>query len=114
MLTLAKKLNQTGNLLSIDQLGAAGFKPRNFDRRYTSNSNWPRIAGMRMLQGATVGIIGLGELGREPAMRAHAFGMKIVYYQRTRRPQAEERAWHGTYQTLDPLLAENDCVCPML
>ena len=114
MLTLAKKLNQTANLLSIDQLSAAGFQPRNFDRRYTSNSNWPRISGMRMLQGATVGIIGLGELGRELATRAHAFGMRIIYHQRSRLPATEEDAWHASYATLDALLANSDWVCPML
>ena len=114
MLTLAKKINQTANLLSIEQLTAAGFRPRDFDRRYTSNSNWVRVGGMRMLHGATLGIIGLGELGRELAVRGHAFGMQVIYHQRSRLPEAEERLWHAEYRSLDQLLAESDWVCPML
>ncbi len=112
MLMLAKRLNETPNLLSMEQLTAAGFTPKHFDRRYTSNSNWVRVGGMRNVCGATLGIIGLGEIGRELATRAHAFGMNIVYYQRTRLPAADEREWHAQYRTLDALLAESDWVCP--
>ena len=114
MIMLAKRLHETPNLLSLDQLSGAGFTPKHFDRRYTSNSNWLRIGGMRNLCGSTIGIIGLGEIGRELAVRAHAFGMKTLYYQRTRLPLAEEREWHAEYQPLDALLAASDWVCPTL
>lgn len=114
MIMLAKKLHQSANLLSMEQLEAAGFKPRHFDRRYTSNSNWARIGGMRNLSGSTMGIIGLGEIGREMALRAHAFGMKALYYQRTRWPEAVEREWLAEYRPLDALLVESDWVCPTL
>lgn len=114
MLALAKRLNETANRLSIEQLEQAGFHPKHFDRRYTSNSNWVRVGGMRMLNGATLGIIGLGELGRELATRANAFGMRIVYTQRSRLTAAEEREWHVEYRSLDELLAESDWVSPML
>lgn len=114
MIMLAKRLHETPNLLSLDQLNGAGFAPRHFDRRYTSNSNWLRIGGMRNLSGSTVGIIGLGEIGRELAVRAHAFGMKILYYQRTRLREADEREWHAAYRPLDALLADSDWVCPTL
>jgi phosphoglycerate dehydrogenase-like enzyme len=112
MIMLAKKLNQTSNLLSMEQLTSAGFNPRHFDRRYTSNSNWVRVGGMRNLSGSTLGIIGLGEIGRELATRAHAFGMKTRYYQRTRLSETEEREWHAQYATLDELLAASDWICP--
>ncbi len=112
MLMLAKRLNETPNLLSMEQLTAAGFTPKHFDRRYTSNSNWVRVGGMRNLCGATLGIIGLGEIGRELATRAHAFGMNIVYHQRTPLPASDEREWHAQYRTLDALLAESDWVFP--
>ena len=112
LLMLAKRLNETPNLLSMEQLREAGFTPKHFDRRYTSNSNWMRVGGMRNLFGATLGIIGLGEIGRELAMRAHAFGMNIVYHQRTPLPVAEAREWHASYRTLDALLAESDWVFP--
>ena len=47
---------------------------------------------MRTLNGSTIGIIGLGEIGREIALRAAAFGMHILYFQRTRLPPSEEEA----------------------
>jgi phosphoglycerate dehydrogenase-like enzyme len=114
MIMLAKKLNQTPNLLSMEQLEGAGFTPQHFDRRYTSNSNWVRVGGMRNLSGATMGIVGLGEIGRELAVRAHAFGMKVLYYQRSRLTAAEEREWHAEYRNFDDLLAASDWVLPTL
>jgi phosphoglycerate dehydrogenase-like enzyme len=114
MLMLAKRLNETPNLMSFEQLNAAGFKPAHFDRRYTSNSNWVRVGGMRNLCGATIGIIGLGEIGRELAQRAHAFGMNIIYHQRTQLTAAEEHDYHAAYRSLDALLAESDWVCPTI
>ena len=114
MIMLAKKLNQTPNLLSMEQLESAGFTPRHFDRCYTSNSNWVRVGGMRNLHGTTMGIIGLGEIGRELALRAHAFGMKVLYYQRSRLTVSEEREWHAEYRSFDDLLAASDWVLPTL
>jgi phosphoglycerate dehydrogenase-like enzyme len=114
MIMLAKKLNQTPNLLSMEQLQGAGFTPKHFDRRYTSNSNWVRVGGMRNLSGATIGIIGLGEIGRELALRAHAFGMNVLYYQRSRLATAEEREWHAEYRSFDDLLAASDWLLPTL
>ncbi len=114
MIMLAKRLHETPNLLSMDQLSGAGFMPKHFDRRYTSNSNWLRIGGMRNLSGSTMGVIGMGEIGRELALRAHAFGMKTLYFQRTRLSAEDERAWHAEYQPLEALLATSDWVCPTL
>ena len=114
MLILARKLNRVGGRISVEQLAAIGYAYRPFDRRHTPNSNWPRIAGLRMLNGATLGIIGLGEIGREIAIRAAAFGMRIIYYQRSRLPQAEERELGAVYVPLEELLAASDWVVPQL
>ncbi|TMJ82748.1 MAG: hypothetical protein E6G76_22830, partial [Alphaproteobacteria bacterium] len=84
MLTLAKKLHRLAGRTSVDDLSAIGYAYKPFDRRHTPNSNWARISGLRTLNRATLGIIGLGEIGREIAIRAAAFGMRILYCQRTR------------------------------
>jgi phosphoglycerate dehydrogenase-like enzyme len=114
MLTLAKKMHRLTGRISPEQLGAIGYPYRPFDRRHTPNSNWPRIPGIRMLHDATLGIIGLGEIGREIALLANAFGMQVRYYQRTKLSDAEERELHVRYAPLDTLLAESDWVIPQL
>ena len=110
MLTLAKKLHRLAGRISVEQLAEIGYRYKPFDRRHTPNSNWPRISGLRTLNGATVGIIGMGEIGREIAIRAAAFGMRICYHQRRRLPQAEEDALGAGYLPLEQLLAESDWV----
>ena len=67
-----------------------------------------------MLYAATLGIIGFGEIGREIALRANVFGMRVLYFQRTRLPEAEERRLQIAYVPLDTLLAESDWVVPQL
>jgi phosphoglycerate dehydrogenase-like enzyme len=110
MLTLAKKLHRITGLISVEQLTTAGYSPTTFDRRHTANSGWARISGLKILYESTLGIIGLGEIGRELALRAAAFGMRVIYYQRNRLPAAEEQQFSAQYATLDVLLAESDWV----
>src|SRR2546430_9021774 len=101
-------------LISVDDWRAIGYSYNPCDRRHTPNSNWPRISGLRTLNEATLGIIGLGEIGREIAIRAAPFGMRILYYQRTRLPAAEERELAASYVPLETLLAESDWLVPQL
>ena len=114
MLALAKKLNSITGVISMEQVRAAGYSPKTFDRRYVPNSGWAGITGLRMLNASTIGIIGMGEIGREIALRAHAFGMHAIYSQRTRLPATEELALHIEYRPLAELLAASDWVCPVL
>ncbi len=114
MLTLAKKMQRLMNRISVDQLARAGYSYRPFDRRHTPNSNWARITGLRTLNELTIGIIGMGEVGREIAIRAAAFGMRILYFQRTRLLEQEERELQATFVQLPRLLAESDWVVPQL
>jgi phosphoglycerate dehydrogenase-like enzyme len=110
MLALARKLCETNGLISAESLTAAGFRPRMFDRAHTARSNWARISGISTLHGKQLGIVGLGEIGRELAVRAAAFGMRIVYYQRTRLSAADEDRYRAEYVTLDELLGKSDFV----
>jgi phosphoglycerate dehydrogenase-like enzyme len=114
MLAQAKMTKRLTGRISPESLAAIGFPYRPFDRRHTPNSNWPRVRGVRMLHGATLGIVGFGEIGREIALRANVFGMRILYHQRTRLPEAEERQIQVSYAALDTLLAESDWVVPQL
>lgn len=114
LLMLARKLNTDAGVVTEQRLAAAGRPYRAFDRKHSPNSNWGRLAGVRNLNGATLGIIGLGEVGREIAVRASAFGMRIVYTQRTRLAETDETALGATYLSLDELLARSDFLVPQL
>jgi phosphoglycerate dehydrogenase-like enzyme len=73
-------------------------------------SNWAQIDGITELYGATVGIVGMGDIGMEIAQRCRAFGMNIVYYQRSRYDAATEAALALRYSPFDELLRVADFV----
>lgn len=110
MLALARKLTESAGLLSPEQLSAAGYSPTRFDTAHTPNGNWARIPGLRTLSGRQLGIVGMGEVGRELALRAAALEMRIVYTQRRRLDASEERRFQAAYAGLDELLKDSDCV----
>lgn len=110
MLALARKLTRVANRVSVEQLQEAGYAPRLYDRRHTANSNWARVGGLQLLAGATLGIIGMGEIGRELALRARAFGMRVLYTQRSALPTAEAESLGVEYRPLPALLAEADWI----
>jgi phosphoglycerate dehydrogenase-like enzyme len=110
MLALTRQLTRNVNLISEEQLRAAGYQPTVFDRSHTPNGNWARISGLVTLYGKQLGIVGLGEIGRELALRASALGMRIVYAQRARLPIEIEQQYQATFVSLDELLATSDCV----
>ena len=65
------------------------------------------------LAGKTLGIIGLGSIGRAVAKIANAFNMKVIAYNRSRCPEGEALA---EYVALDTLFEKADIItlhCPM-
>ena len=110
MLALARQVTQNANLISIGQLKSAGYQPTTYQRQHTPNGNWARIPGMVTLYQRQLGIIGLGEIGRELALRALALGMRIVYTQRTRLAEPVERQYQAAYCSLEELLSNSDVV----
>ncbi len=61
--------------------------------------------------GASLGIVGLGRIGRAVAQRARGFSMRVRYTQRRPADEAVERAADAAYVSLDVLLAESEIVC---
>jgi glyoxylate reductase len=62
------------------------------------------------VHGKTIGIVGLGRIGRAVARRARGFDMRILYTKRSRLPEAEERELAASYLSLDDLLRQADFV----
>ncbi|MES2920566.1 MAG: phosphoglycerate dehydrogenase [Verrucomicrobiota bacterium] len=46
---------------------------------FTRAGNWKRLTGHEIM-GKTIGIVGLGRIGKEVAIRAKAFGMSVIAY----------------------------------
>ncbi|WP_091297180.1 2-hydroxyacid dehydrogenase [Amycolatopsis xylanica] len=68
------------------------------------------------LQGKTLGIVGLGQIGQAFAKRALAFGLRIVYSGRSRVAPEIEEALGAKYLPFDELIATSDFVslhCPL-
>ena len=72
---------------------------------------WPKkkCKGIEMY-GKTLGIIGIGRIGREVAKRAKAFGMRIVYYDVYRPDENTEKELGLEYRDLDTLISEADVI----
>ncbi len=63
----------------------------------------------REIHGTTLGIIGLGRIGREIAKRARAFDMHVLYHNR-RRDERAEQSLDAQYRSFDELLTQSDYV----
>jgi D-3-phosphoglycerate dehydrogenase len=62
------------------------------------------------LKDRTLGLIGLGNIGREVARLAGAFGSKVIYYKRNRLSEEAEHRLSVEYRPFQELLAESDIV----
>ncbi|MDC4212994.1 MAG: D-glycerate dehydrogenase, partial [Candidatus Nitrosopumilus limneticus] len=62
------------------------------------------------LQGKTLGIIGLGRIGKTLAKRAKAFDMKIIYYNRKQISKTEEKKLGVKYIAFKKLISQADII----
>lgn len=62
------------------------------------------------ITGKTLGIVGMGGVGRAAAARAHAFRMQVIYHDPKRLPPDDETALHLTWVPFDELLARSDII----
>ncbi|KAK7414555.1 hypothetical protein QQX98_006582 [Neonectria punicea] len=65
----------------------------------------------------TLGIVGMGAIGKYLAKKVAAFNMKVKYHNRHQLPEEDEKAYNATYcSSLEGLLSESDVVslnCPL-
>lgn len=60
------------------------------------------------IAGKTLGLVGLGRIGKAVARRARGFAMRLIYHSRT--PDPEAKALGARYVSLDELLKSSDFV----
>ena len=89
-------------------------------RRVSETDRWVRQGNWKLafhpmwwlgvdVGGATMGIVGLGQIGLETAKRARGFDMRVLYSARSRKTEAESQ--HGLeYADMASLLQESDFI----
>jgi glyoxylate reductase len=82
--------------------------------RYVRSGTWKIPIFRRLLgtdvYGKTLGIVGLGRIGKAVARRAGGFGMKVVYYDIVKADTALESDLGATFMPFDELLSVADFV----
>lgn len=107
LLALQRKIFQGHSDVIHCDYEKRGLKPIVTDqRRFVAN--WMGYKGIETLFGKTLGVLGMGEIGTEVALRGEAFGMQILYYQRHRIDSRAENELGATYVTFDALLGQAD------
>lgn len=110
MLELCRNAGALNGRVTAARISAHGPAYRAYDKRYAGMNNYARAGGARNLADATVGILGMGEIGREVARRVRAFGANVVYAQRRRLAPAVEDVLGMDYRPLGAMFAEADIV----
>lgn len=84
---------------------------------YLRQGEWKTWSPLQLtgqdIYGATLGIIGLGRIGEALAKRAGGFDMKVLYHNRSKKLEAEEKLGIQ-YTDKDTLLKESDFVCVLV
>lgn len=102
-LTIGLLLGITRHVLAGDRLIRSG-----------QFNGWrPQLYGMG-LTGRTLGIIGMGAVGRAIAKRLAGFDLQVLYCDPVALSPAQEESWQARRVELDDLLANSDFVLPML
>ena len=82
--------------------------------RFLRAGDWKQNQSMAFLGtrlfDKTLGIVGLGTVGTDVAIKARACGMKIIYTKRNRLSPAEEASLGADYRTLTDLFMEADFI----
>ena len=82
--------------------------------RWLRNGEWTSSAGSRFfgieVHGKTLGIIGMGGIGKAIAKRAAGFNNRVLYHNRHRVSTDMENELHASYRSKEDLLKESDFI----
>lgn len=87
--------------------------------KYVQDGEWkswgPYLLSGKDVHGSTVGIYGMGDIGKSFARRLQGFNTTILYHNRSRHEDAESEL-NASYVSFDTLLADSDfvvCTAPL-
>jgi phosphoglycerate dehydrogenase-like enzyme len=109
MLALSKDLLIAHQSVSEGAYRLRGLKPQRTEQ-WKMAFHWMRHTTLHEVRGKTVGIVGMGEIGCELALRAAAMGMHVVYYKRSPLSTELEKRFQASYMPLEELLSSSDYV----
>ena len=83
--------------------------------RMIRDNKWKEVFGADTFVGTnledqTLGILGLGRIGKAVVKRALVFGMKVNYHNRRKLTKNEEKQFHAKFMSLESLFRNSDIV----
>jgi phosphoglycerate dehydrogenase-like enzyme len=109
--------NNHGNSIAVAEftllLMLALLKKLPIHHQTTRNGRWLEhrlMAELGELAGRTLGLVGLGHVGKEVAKRARSFDLSLVYYDIRRLSGEEEKDLGVQFLSLDELLTRSDII----
>lgn len=109
MLALSKDLLVSHQAVAEGAYRLRGLKPERSEQ-WKMAFHWMRHTTLHEVRGKTLGIVGMGEIGCELALRAVAMGMQVVYHKRSPLSAELEARFRAVRLPLDELLESSDYV----
>lgn len=109
MLALSKDLLISHTAVADGAYRLRGLRPIKTEQ-WKMAFHWMRHTTVHEVRGKTLGIVGMGEIGAELALRARVMGMKNLYFTRTPLNPELEKRFGAEYRSLEDLLKESDYV----
>jgi phosphoglycerate dehydrogenase-like enzyme len=109
ILALSKQLVEAHQATVSGAYRRLGLKPVRTSQRVHA-FQWMKLPHLREIRGATLGLVGFGEIGTEVARRARAFELDVLYFKREPLPAALEVSLGVRAAPLDELLRAADFV----
>ncbi len=107
-LNLARRFPYVNQLVSVEDSIRHGIAYKPYDTRFTPNANYMRVKDLRTLYGASLCLLGFGEIAQEVAKMAKVFGMNILCHKSKPLTKSEEALFGVQCVSLNELLAQAD------
>ncbi len=111
MLGLLKRLREAMHITA--EAADYGVETKRGDED-TFAYNWSKRTGIGKLSGATVGILGFGEIGWELVEQLRGFHCTVLYHKRMRLPAPVEEQLGVEYASPEAIAERSDIVCSLL